>query len=230
MDLKDQEAHDRLLADMPSGVNHDSETCPYCLVAKEGDMSKEYTEDELKAAVAEALAAFEAEKSAMAQAKADEAAKEQAHADALAQKDADAALLQGALDTATVRAEALQKNYDDLVAFLEGEVAADVAKAELETRKAARIAAIKEVANFSDEKIAEAIDRWVAMSDEDFEALLEVGKAVKPQGAATTATGETKPIIPATAMTATRDEATNTTSLYREIMASHLSGNRVHTV
>jgi small-conductance mechanosensitive channel len=177
--------------------------------------SRTYTEDELKEAIALALAPLQAE---LEKVQASEEAQAVAAmiAEAVSPKDAEIADLQKALDTATYRADTAEKQYDELVAFLDSERQAAEEAAELAARREARLAAVKESASFSDEYVEGAIDRWTAMADEDFNALLDDWKAVT--AAKSESKSEDVQTLPtATAMQASRDE-TDAGSVRRELL------------
>jgi hypothetical protein len=163
-------------------------------------MSGNYTEDDLReaieAAVSQALAPFQ-----------EEAALEtlsQAFEDVKAPLVAQIASLQNEVDTATLRADTAEANYNALVALLEDAKAAEEAAAELTARREARREAVKDLA-FTAEYVEERLDRWVALSDDDFAELLDGWKAVATKKEEKVVTDETT--IPATtAMKASREE------------------------
>lgn len=173
--------HDRLLSIKPDGVEHDVATCVFCTSNNSnppegGDMNT-YTEDELTAAVREAVAPVQAELDALRSSLAEGEVEERIAA-ARAELEAQIATLQTELDAATVRATAAEEAHAGVVAWLEAEEAARQAAAELEARQVARREAISEIASLSDEYVEANIDRWTAMDDEAFEVMLEGLKAV----------------------------------------------------
>lgn len=230
--------HEELLASIPDGVEHDAANCPICqpaapatdvtLTPDGGDMStKTFTEEELAAAIAEALAPLQAELDASKASKTEQEIADKI-AEAVAPVEAAKAELQTALDAALVEADANKAAHADLVAFLEGEVAAADEAAAYDAVKTERLAQVEEVASFTDEHKAANADRWAKMSDEDFDAQIsdwkEIASAVKP------AVSEKK--IPAvTAMVAARStEGTDRQAATRKIMRAGLTGNDPRTL
>lgn len=149
-----------------------------------GDMDKTYTEDDLAVAIAKALEPVQAEletfkTQADAEAQAAKIAEiEEAHA-------AEVAALQQKLDESVIAATAATEAHDAVVAWLES-AAAEIAEAAVRAERTdERVSKVKEVANFSDEFVAENTERWVAMSDEEFDATVggyaaAIAAAVKP--------------------------------------------------
>jgi hypothetical protein len=186
--------------------------------------SKEYTEDEVKTAVAvaveEATAALRNELNAIKESE-EAAAVDARVAEAVAAKDAEIADLQGKLDTVTLEAEEAKKTHDELVAFLETEAAAKAQAEVEEARRNDRIEAVKEFA-FSEDYVAAAIDRWVAMEDEAFTALLDDWKAVST--AKKTEAPKPTTLPSETAMTASREETTDSVSARREVLGLRFRG------
>lgn len=187
MTLKEQ--HDKLLEEKPEGAVHDTEGCPFCNDSNNEDSNgggadmKTYTEDEFNAAVAAAIAAETAKvetKLADIQTKLDAANADHAQAAATATIED----LQDKLDKADLKATAAEEQLTNLMTYLKAEDEAKVEAAAREARKDARLAAVKEVAHFSDERIAERTERWVAMSDEDFDAMIEDYKETAAASAA----------------------------------------------
>jgi hypothetical protein len=191
MILKD--LHDFLLEDKPEDANHVAEDCPLCNETANnntndnsiggGDM-KTYTEDEFTAAVTEAVAPLQAAaetKVAELQSEIDELRTTQARSEVEGQ----IAELQAELDKAEIRVAAAEKAYADLVSYLEAEIAAVEAAALVEARREARRSAVKDAAPFTDDYIDANLDRWVAMEDEAFEAVVEDWKNVSVAAAAT---------------------------------------------
>lgn len=217
MDLKEQ--HDQMLADKPSGVEHDTESCPFCNPEQGGDMSgTTYTEEDLKAAVEEAVAEALAPFQESANLEALQAAIDEAIAPIQAQVEE----LQNQLDTATLRAEKAEKDYADLVALLEAAKAEEEAKAALEARKAERLEAVKDL-GFSEDWVNERLDRWTAMADEVFQELLDTWKAAI---ASKNESGSSTSIPDATAMTAGNeaDRGGDKFATFREVSRLGLSG------
>ncbi len=191
-------------------------------------MSSTYTEDDLKTAVAvavqEATAALTAKLEAYESADA-EAATEAKIAEAVAAKEAEIAELQGKLDTASLEAETAKQEMTDLVAFLQAEVAAAAEAAAVEERRNERLEAVKEFA-FTEEMIAERIDRWAAMDEEAFTALLDDWKAVATKKPETKSTELPKE----TAFTANRESETTVHDARAEVLGLRGRGVDVRKV
>jgi hypothetical protein len=213
-----KEQHNKLLAEMPDGATHDEATCSFCSTEvpvetdPEGGDMKTYTEDEFTAAVQEAVAPIQAAADA-------KVAEIQASLDALTaaseQSEVDSAIaeVQAKLDVAEAKAAAAEKTLADTVSYLESAVAAEAEAARLETVKTERRDAIKAVAAFGDEYIDANIDRWVALSDEAFEATLEDLRAVASVTPATEGEPEVEGEAAAeTAMETVRTERSTTSA------------------
>ena len=133
---------------------------------------KTYTEDDLKAAVAEALAPVQAELDQLRlkdKASETDAAIEQVKAEYTSTIED----LQRQLDEEAIKAESARNELANVVSYLEAEVNADAERAEFEARRAARIEAVNEVAEFPEDRLEASADRWAKMSDEEFASLLE---------------------------------------------------------
>jgi len=179
--------HDLLMNNKPENAEHVAEDCPFCNETANsntynnnsiggGDM-KTYTEDEFTAAVTEAVAPLQAaaeSKVADLQAEIDELRTSHARSEVEGQ----IAEVQAELDRAEIRVAEAERAYADLVAYLEAEIAAAEQAALVEARRAARRDAVKDAAPFADDYIDANLDRWLAMEDEAFEAVLEDWKAV----------------------------------------------------
>lgn len=209
-----KEAHDKILAEMSAEeVTAHEATCLFCnpeLTEEDsnerGEM-KSFTEQEkdeaVKTAVAEALAPLQDELDKL---KADKADGEVDARITEAKAEADKLVADANLekDQAVAEATAAAKKHDDLVAYLE-KLQADAEAAELaETRKTERLDALKAVADFPEDYVADNLERWVAMDDEQFGSMVETLKLVSVKEEA----GEEKPAskIPDTAMLGTRSE------------------------
>ena len=138
---------------------------------------KTYTEDEFTAAVTEAVTPLQAAadaKVAELQAEIDELRTSQARSEVEGQ----IAELQADLDKAEIRVVEAERKYDELVDYLQATAAAEsAAEAEL-LRRSERLDAVRAAAPFSDDYIDANLDRWVAMEDEAFQAVLEDWKTV----------------------------------------------------
>lgn len=186
--------------------------------------SKEYTEDEVKAAVAvavaEATASLKAELDAVKVSE-EAAATDAKIAEAVATKDAEIAELQGKLDTVTLEVAEAKKSYEELVEFLTAEAQAEAAAAAEEAKRESRLEAVKEFA-FTEDQVAERLDRWVAMEDDSFAALLDDWKAVATKK---TETPKGDTVLPAeTAMTASRETETSAPTARREVLGLRFRG------
>ena len=138
---------------------------------------KTYTEDDLKAAVAEALAPVQAELDQLRlkdKASETDAAIEQVKAEYTSTIED----LQRQLDEEAIKAESARNELANVVSYLEAEVNADAERAEFEARRAARIEAVNEVAEFFEDRFEASADRWAKMSDEEFASLFEDFAAV----------------------------------------------------
>ena len=173
-----KEKHDALLAEMPEGEVHDEASCPICSTSIEesherGEMDT-YTQeqyDALEAANASLLAELKDLKDAQVAGEVDAQV-----AAAKAEADEKVAAIQAELDAQTLKAENAERLLTEIVAFLEAEGAAAEAAALAESRKAERAEILKSETSFSEETIAKRIGDWAMLSDEDFDAQLEVFK------------------------------------------------------
>jgi hypothetical protein len=183
-----RDLHDALLAEKPEGAVHESDSCPFCAMQKEEERPSmsTYTEDELRAKVDEAVKAATDERDAKiaeltkAQASNETEAAVQAAVEA---KDSELAGLRSELDTKVLEAANAVKEHADLLAFLEASKVAAEQAALIATRKETRLAKLKEVASFPDDYLNVNLDRFAAMSDEDFESNCAAFAALsKPSG------------------------------------------------
>lgn len=182
--------HDRLLAEKPEGAVHDEATCPLCAIAETPDGTEAmstYTEDELKAKVAEAVKTATAEleaKVAELTTAAQTSEVEQAKAELKAEFEPQITELQQQLDEKVLEAQNAATERDAIKAWLDAEAAAAGERQTIEARKAERLAKVKEVANFPDDYLTKHADRFAAMSDEDFAVACEGWAAIggKPGG------------------------------------------------
>jgi hypothetical protein len=227
-----QAEHDRMLAEKPDDAEHDVANCKFCS-NEGGDMSKTYTEDEVRAAIEEALAPVQAELETIRASEAEEAVAAKV-AEAVSEKDEEISQLHGTIDTLTLRAEKADADYDGVIAWLEGEKTAAEEAAAIAARKDERLASVKEVASFADDYLEANTDRWVALDDAAFASLLEDWKAVaasKPN-VADEANEEISTEIPvATAIEASRkNEGGDKWSDFREVMRMPLVGTNISTL
>lgn len=177
-----------------------------------------YTEDELRAAVEAAVGGLRTELDGLRASAAEQETAAQTEVritEAKAPLEAKVVELQTALDAAVLEAANEKARADSF----EAEKAAAVEAATLEARKDDRLAKVKEVANFPETYLAANADRFVAMSDEDFEARLDEYRNI-----AAKATG-TDGIPTTTALTATREgEAPKAGSAVRDLFAMRRAG------
>lgn len=161
-----------------------------------------YTQEELQAAVADAVGPIQSELDEL-KASQEQAAIEARITELAEQHEAEKAELQAQLDQATAEAETSKRAHDELVAFLEEEAA----KAEAEAARSARREEIKDVVSaiFSEEYVEANIDRWASMDVEAFESLAADWKAVEAQKEE--AEDQEKDPLATTAMQASTDGA-----------------------
>jgi DNA repair exonuclease SbcCD ATPase subunit len=232
MNLK--ELHDKWLAEKPEGAEHDAEGCPHCnpnLSLDDdnstggGDM-KTFTEDEFNTAVQEAVATASADAEAKV---ADLEAQIQALKDEADEAEAKTEIekLQAELDKAEIRVSDAEKRYNDLVAYLEAEETAKAEAAELEARREARRAAVKDQTSMSDERIEDRLDAFVAMSDEEFDSYIEDLKV----STAASHEGDANPAIPReTAMSNVREQSNGNKSVAADVFGARNAGVDVRTL
>lgn len=208
-DLK--EMHDRMVAQIPEGATHDEDACTFCMEsALTGDdmADKTFTEAELKTAldlaVAEAVKPLQdkitelnaSQESAEVDAKIAEATRELTEQLAAAEAER---------DTAVIEKQTAADELANVTAYLEGVSAEEASKAEAAERKDARVASVAEVASFEKDYVEKNAERWAAMDDESFDALLDDYKAAGAKPA--TAAGESTLPATGTALTAARETA-----------------------
>lgn len=209
-DRKDflKELHEKALANMPEGAEHDESTCDICSASLEnnpdlngGGNVDTFTKEELEAKVAEALAPLQTKISELEAAQADSAvtaAVEEAKAEAKSELDR----VQGELDTAQIeknaaveRAEKAEKDLEETNKYFEDAFAAQEAAEQRESLKAERVEKVKEVAKFDDDELAAKADRWADMEQAAFDGLLEDYRDVAAKAAGTGTTTVPKSVI-----------------------------------
>lgn len=210
-----QAIHDLLMVSKPSEASHDASLCPLCVASDDGaeahndddtlggDVST-YTQDELNAAVAEAVADIQAKLDALT-AEQGLAEFETRLSEMAEAHEAKVAELQAQIDAAMASAEAATKERDDLVALREAEqVAAEAAEA-----LAARTEEIKAVVAglFAEDYVTANLERWAGMEAEAFEALLVDWQAAAEAAKAPKADDKTDEKLNATASTAMQTSA-----------------------
>lgn len=185
--------HELLLAYKPSEASHDASLCPLCEVAEDGsathddtkaiasgegtdstadssgltedpeggDMSNQtFTDEEYQALKAE----LEALKTSQEQAAVETRINEMTESHKVALSE-----LQAQLDTTTAALDASKAQYDELVAFLNGEAERAEIERTLEARREEVRALAAEI--FSDADYIETrLDEWASLSAEDLEA------------------------------------------------------------
>lgn len=223
-----QEQHDQLLLEKPEEANHDTEGCPFCNLELNidnsiggGDM-KTYTEEDFTSAVQEAVAPLQAAADARVselQLEIEELRTTQAQSEI----DGQVAEVQADLDKAEVRVAEAERKYDDLVAYLTAEAIAVTEAANLEALRETRREAVKQATALSDEVIDQRLDRWVAMDDESFEAVLEDWKALSAASRETEEASEASEIPRETAMSNIR-EHTESGSVASEVFGARNAG------
>ena len=216
-----KELHDRLLAQAPDGVDHTP--CDLCdkQYTPEGGTQQvqTYTAEEVQAAVDAAIAEVRAQVESAAQ-----ESEIEAHVAAI-KAEADAAVeeLRAKLDEAVLKEQAAVEALATYKAGIEELVEAETAKAEIAARRDERLAQVKEVASFPEEYLEANADRFAAMSDEDFEARLAEYAAMSSKTA-----GDR---IPAkTALTSSRETASDSRGFLREFMRDSLAGVDPRTI
>lgn len=196
MDLKALEkAHDKILEKL--GSAHDKEGCPICngsLLEHKGG-SVEYTDDQIKAQIAEAVAAaVKPLQEALAEVDEAKVAAETEAQIAAVRSEAEAKLaeVQTQLDAALVTAEQHKTNHENIVAYLAAEEERIAEEEAAEARKTERIEKIKAALPLLKDEFVDAnASRWAAGSDEEFDILVETlkeaaesAKTVAPTGKA----------------------------------------------
>jgi len=227
-----KEFHDILLRDKPETADHVAEDCPFCNEAFTsnnnysiggGDM-KTYNEDEFTTAVTEAVAPLQAAaeiKISELQSEIEELRTSQARNELEGQ----IAGLQADLDLAEIRVAAAEAKYDELLSYLDAEAAASEQAALAHARREIRREAVKSVAPFADEYVDANLDRWVAMEDEAFEAVLEDWKIVASTTPHSVEDVAEVDLIPETAMSNVRnDDHTANGSLAADVFGARNRG------
>jgi hypothetical protein len=199
--------HDRLLANQPEGTEpHDAKSCAICVAKADtpsndpgGSSMADFTQEQLDAAVAKAVAEATAplqEKLAeLTNASALEAL-EAAMAEAIAPFETAKTDLQSKLDIAEAAKTAAETTLSETLAFLKAEDEAKAAAEALTKVKDERLTELKAAQVVDDKYADDNIDRFAAMSAEDWELTLSSLKAVR---------GDRKPIPTTTAFKASRE-------------------------
>lgn len=228
-----RKAHDELLKNKPETAVHDETDCIFCnedYSSEEGGDMKTFTEEELNAAVAAAVAPIQAELETAKEAQADKDVDDRV-SEVKAEADQAVADIQGQLDEAMVQKGAAEKALEDTKAYLESvradEEAAAAHAAALESRKAA----VAELALFGDEYVETNIERWAALADEDFDALMADWKTVAESAKSNSSEGAEEESSD-TAMNSTRDTASsrNTSDDFNDVLGARSAGVDIHTI
>lgn len=168
----------------PSDAAHNSAECPFCLNTEtdESHLGGEievstFTQEELDAAVAEALTPLQEALKALKESQ-QESEIETRIAAAKLELETRITELQGELDSSVLKTSEAERQYVELVDFLASEQNAQAEAAEMALRKEARLSIVKEVASFPDEYVTANADRWSQLDDEGFEALVNDWKAI----------------------------------------------------
>lgn len=231
-----QHLHDLLLVSKPSEASHEASLCPLCVASDDGTDPHEsddtlggdvttYTEDDLKQAVADAVAPIQARLDALTEEQG-QAEFESRLAEMTEAHEAKVAELQSEIDTAKAAAEAAEGQYAELVGLIEEAKAAEAEAEALATRKEEIKEAVASL--FSEDHVEANLDRWAALEVEAFESSLDdwtaAAAAVKASAAKV---GETAPA--ATAMQKTAEvEGERTIAQIRQDLQTR--GNVVRTV
>jgi hypothetical protein len=195
-----------------------------------------YTDSDVAAKVAEAMAPLQAKLDELTAAK-DAEGVEAKISEIKAQYDGEVAELQTQLDAVTIERDTYKSEFETFKAELQEAADAASAEAAAEARKEERVAAVKEVANFSDDDIEARSTRWAALNDEDFASLIEDYKSVAEAAKAAAAGSEDKSDKGgsedlSTAMSTEREEASEKSgmALIGGFMRSTVMGDRPETL
>lgn len=216
-----RQIHDELLKSKPEMASHDADQCPLCADQIDGTSSpaggemsdKQFTQEELDAAVAEALKPIQEELKGLRA----NASKSEVEA-SIAEMDSKIKELQSQLDAAVLETQNAKQEKADLEAKIEAEKQAEENAKALAARKDERLAKVGEVASFPEEYLQANADRWAAMSDEDFDAAVNDWKTISVKKTE----GEDSTPPRQTAMVASREEKSS--SALRDIFDLKLRG------
>lgn len=213
--------HDELLANQPSGVEHDADSCPICTPGGEEELDTTYTQADIDAAVAAAVKPLEERLATLLEVQG-EAEVEAKVAAAKAELETQIADLQGQLDTKVLEVEEARRQFTDLEAYLTEAAAEAAAQAEIASRREVRLSLVRDTASFPDEYIEANADRWAAMPDEAFELLVNDWRAIGKPAAAAAVDETTLP--QKTVMVAAREEAPKTRPAFADILELAATG------
>ena len=221
--------HDLVLAAGPEDLAHDKEECEICQMppvseqTRRGEMDpKSYTEEELKAEIAKAIA----EATGPLQTQIAELTKVQqqteegkALAEVTAAKDAEIADLQSKLDASALEASTVKAELEAVNSFWTNAIQEAETAAATEARKAERLEKLKEVAPAAEEYLVENADRFAAMSDEDFEVRLEEFRLLASKATTTSESTSTTESTLSTALKASREVTSGSKSALEGLSA-----------
>lgn len=227
-----QEMHDKLLAEMPEDASHEEAECPFCNDVNSyggGDtMTKTYTEDDLTKAVTAAVAPVkEASEAKVAELESELEDLRAAKADEETASEIDG--LKAELDKAELRANEAEARIEEITSYLTEQAELEEIASYLDAVKAERIETINGF-NFDAERVEANLDRWVAMSDDDFAALVDDYTAIVEASKASIESTEetTEDEVPSeTAMSHTRTEDTasaDTSSSVATVLGARRAG------
>lgn len=194
--------HDLLMAFQPEGADHDSANCPVCAAAEGAGHEEEtlttYSEEQAQemvaAAVAAAVSPLQAELAGLrnaATAGETETKINEAVAAAVAPLQEELTAATAELTKTTADLNAVTEQRDGLIAAAEAAENEAALAAELEETRLARVAAVAEVAHFTDEQVAAQSPQWAAMDEPSFGVMVETLKS-----SAATATPPRIPVRP----------------------------------
>lgn len=165
----------------------------------------EFTQEEVEAKIAEAVAAATdplKNRIAELETAAQETEVGQAVAEAVAAKDTEISELQSKLDEAVAAKTAAESKLGETEQFWADAIAAHQEQEAFAARRAERIAKAKEAGIFEDEYLEEHADRFAAMDQEDFDARLAEWQLIAERSGTSTSPAPSAP--KPTAMQATR--------------------------
>lgn len=227
-----KEEHDRLLSEKPEHISddefaeivaeHQASPCPFCnntiqptdLTHEGSDDVKEFTQEEVdaavKAAVATATAPLQEELDAVKASAASQEAEDavQSAVEAVrTELTAQIETLTADLETAKVEAAAKAAELADLTSLLEAEQELQEVTAWMEAVKAERLEKIKATVAFDDEFIAANVDRWLQDSEDQFAERLAEWASISAKA---TAKQEVEEVVDTAAITASVIETVRT--------------------
>lgn len=219
-----EQLHAGLLAEIPEGVEHVTDDCPFCNpnIGKDlpqgGEMTKEYSQEELDAAVAAAIQPIQAALEDLKKSQ-EETEVDSRIATVKAELETKISELQAELDSAVLRAAEAEKTHSEFVAALDALKAEEDAAVEVARRKDERLVTVREVASFPDDYLEANADRWAELDVEAFDALINDWKAIS-----SAKKDDTGGVIPkVTAMVASRNDDGNKSAL-AEVLEWNLRG------